>query len=88
VGGRQNITNRPGQVLNSTPNDTSWMNPPVIHPDMIRMVEFYESRMETISGLTAIMRGFSTTGRNSPMSSLRTVRSFVCVPLSAIWSGA
>jgi len=65
VGGRQTITNRPGQVLNGNSQDMGWMQPPMIHPDMIRMVEFYESRMETISGLTAIMRGFSTTGRNS-----------------------
>lgn len=65
VGGRQTISNRPGQVLNGNAQDMGWMDPPMIHPDMMRMVEFYETRMETISGLTAIMRGFSTTGRNS-----------------------
>lgn len=65
VGGRQTFNNRPGQVMNGSPNDMGWMEPPMIHPDMMRMLEFYESRMETISGLTAIMRGFSTTGRNS-----------------------
>lgn len=65
VGGRQTISNRPGQILNADKTQAGWMEPPMIHPDMIRMIEFYESRMETISGLTAIMRGFSTTGRNS-----------------------
>lgn len=65
IGGRQTISNRPGQQIQGNPSDTAWMDPPQIHPEMIRMIEFYESRMETISGLTAIMRGFSTTGRNS-----------------------
>lgn len=65
IGGRQTISNRPGQALNGDKSQMGWMEPPMIHPDMMRMIEFYESRMETISGLTAIMRGFSTTGRNS-----------------------
>lgn len=64
-GGRITMTNRPGQVVNGIKDSASWLDPPQIHPDMLHMVEFYESRMETISGLTAIMRGFSTTGRNS-----------------------
>jgi len=65
VGGRTTLSNRPGQSLNGAKDQMGWMDPPMIHPDMMRMLEFYESRMETISGLTAIMRGFSTTGRNS-----------------------
>lgn len=65
IGGRSTITNRPGQRIPANKDQFGWMDPPQIHPDMMRMIEFYESRMETISGLTAIMRGFSTTGRNS-----------------------
>lgn len=63
-GGRPNITNRPGQRIEGDKNTDGWMDPPQIHPDFLNMISYYEGRIETISGLSAIMRGFAPTGRN------------------------
>lgn len=65
VGGRTTITNRPGQRLNAAPGEIAWLDPPQIHPEIVNLIAYYESKMESISGLSAIMRGFTTTGRNS-----------------------
>lgn len=65
VGGRPTISNRPGQRLPGSKNDVGFMDPPVIHPDFMNLVQYYENKLETISGLSAIMKGFTTTGRNS-----------------------
>lgn len=58
-------TNRPGQKVRGNQNDYEWISPPAIHPDSIQMIQYYESKIETISGLSAIVRGFSPSGRNS-----------------------
>lgn len=65
VGGRPTISNRPGQRLSGSKTDTGFLDPPVIHPDFMNLVQYYENKLETISGLSAIMKGFTTTGRNS-----------------------
>jgi hypothetical protein len=64
-GGRPTITNRPGQRVEGDKQKDGWLEPPPLHPDFINLIQYYESKLETISGLSAIMRGFSPTGRNS-----------------------
>lgn len=60
------ITNRPGQRVEAEPGGVAWMNPPQIHPQLsVQLVQYYESKIETISGLSAMIRGFSPTGRNA-----------------------
>ena len=60
------ITNRPGQRLEGNPGEVAWMNPPQMHPQIaIQLIQFYMSKIENISGLSAMVRGFSPSGRNS-----------------------
>jgi len=60
------FTNRPGQRLEGSLNAVGWLSPPQIHPQMsVDLVRYYESKIETISGLSAMVRGFAPTGRNS-----------------------
>ena len=60
------ISNRPGQRIEAQPDQVQWMNPPQIHPDMsMQLIAFYKGEMESISGLSAMVRGFSPGGRNS-----------------------
>ncbi len=72
-GGRTTMTNRPGTIKQGTSTDVGFIQPPAIHPDSISLIQYYEDKLETISGLSAIMRGFSQSGRNSTdvMSSLQ-----------------
>ena len=59
-------TNRPGQRIEGNPQAVSWMSPPQIHPQMsVELVRYYKGEIDTISGLSAMVRGFSPTGRNS-----------------------
>jgi hypothetical protein len=64
---QRRITNRPGQrvpVRNST--DVEWLQPPQIHPQMsVELIQFYKGEIESISGLSAMIRGFAPSGRNS-----------------------
>lgn len=63
---QQQINNRPGQRIKGAPGEVSWLMPPQIHPQMsVQLVAYYESQIETISGLSAIVRGFTPGGRNS-----------------------
>lgn len=64
-GSRTTKTNRPGQRIQGRRDEVGWLEPPTLHPDMINLIQYYESKIETISGLSAIVRGFSPTGRNS-----------------------
>lgn len=64
-GSRTTKTNRPGQRIQGRREEVGWLEPPTLHPDMINLIQYYESKIETISGLSAIVRGFSPTGRNS-----------------------
>lgn len=61
------ISNRPGQRITvRNPQDVAWLNPPQIHPQMAtELIAYYESKIESISGMSAIVRGFSPTGRNA-----------------------
>lgn len=63
---QQAISNRPGQRIKGGPLEVSWLAPPQMHPQMsVSLISYYESQIETVSGLSAIVRGFSPTGRNS-----------------------
>lgn len=63
---RSVLTNRPGQrVMIGDGGKAEWLTPPQIHPMMSQLVQFYISEMERISGLSAMQRGFTPTGRNS-----------------------
>jgi hypothetical protein len=59
-------SNRPGQRIKGASRDeVGWLEPPTLHPDQINLISYYESKIESISGLSAIVRGFSPEGRNS-----------------------
>lgn len=59
-------TIRPGQRLEGTPQQISWLNPPQIHPQIVMpLISYYKSEIETITGLSAMVRGFAPTGRNA-----------------------
>lgn len=64
---RQRITNRPGQRLTkNSGGEAKWLDPPQMHPQMSSdLVRFYIGEMERISGLSAIVRGATPTGRNA-----------------------
>lgn len=66
---RTKITNRPGQripVNGDVNNSFRWLDPPQMHPQIANMlVQWYVGRMEAISGLSAIVRGATPTGRNA-----------------------
>lgn len=63
---QQQINNRPGQRIKASRDQVSWLNPPQMHPQIsTQLISYYDSQIETISGLSAIVRGFSPSGRNS-----------------------
>lgn len=57
IGGRPSLSNRPGQRVLGNKQTTGFMDPPVIHPDFMKLIEYYEGKMEVIAGMYAIMRG-------------------------------
>lgn len=60
------ISNRPGQRIDANPDQVAWLNPPQMHPQMaVNLIQFYKSEIESISGLSAMVRGFSPSGRNA-----------------------
>lgn len=64
--GRTTITNQPGTRLTKNAQSTAeWMVPPTFPRDAGDLVRFYKGEMETISGLSAVTRGFTPTGRNA-----------------------
>lgn len=64
---RTKITNQPGQrIPKNAGGEAKWMEPPLMHPQMSAdLIRFYIAEMERISGLTAMTRGSTPTGRNS-----------------------
>jgi hypothetical protein len=63
---RSTITNKPGQRLRvGDGGNVEWLSPPPVHPLHLQMIDTYISEMERISGLNAVSRGGSPTGRNS-----------------------
>lgn len=60
------ITNRPGQRIEAEDTEVEWLNPPQMHPQMsVDLIQFFKGEIESISGLSAMVRGFSPGGRNS-----------------------
>lgn len=60
------LTNKPGQRIEANPSQVAWMNPPQMQPQMaVQLLQYYQSKIETISGLSAMVRGFSNNGRNA-----------------------
>lgn len=63
---RTRIPNRPGTRLTvSDVDQAKWMTVPQLHPIIPDLIQFYVTQMERISGLSAINRGFTPTGRNA-----------------------
>lgn len=64
---RTAVTDKPGQRISVQQGGTvDWLMPPQLHPQMaMDIVRFYISEMERLSGLSAIVRGASPTGRNA-----------------------
>lgn len=65
---RTKIANRPGQRIptSNVNNAPKWLDPPQMHPQIaMQLVTFYVGEMERISGLSAMVRGATPTGRNA-----------------------
>lgn len=63
---RQKIVNKPGQrLMKGTGADAGWLQPPPISQDVQLLAQFYLHEMERVSGLSAIVRGMTPTGRNA-----------------------
>lgn len=64
---RTPVTNRPGQrvPVSQQGAQSEWLKPPTLPTDFSSLVQYYLTRMEAISGLTAIARGSTPSGRPS-----------------------
>lgn len=63
---RSRITNKPGARIEAMPADVAWMQPPQMQPQIaVELMTYYENQIESISGMTAMVRGFQPGGRNS-----------------------
>lgn len=63
---RTAMTNRPGQrLMKNAGGDVDWLSPPPIHSFVPEFIRYLLSRLESISGLSAINRGGKVQGRNS-----------------------
>lgn len=62
----QRKSNRPGQIISARPDEVGWVQPPQMHPQIaVSLIQYFESKIESISGMSAIVRGFTSNGRNS-----------------------
>jgi hypothetical protein len=53
-------------VISARPDEVGWVQPPQLHPQMsVALIQYFESKIESISGMTAIVRGFMGNGRNA-----------------------
>lgn len=63
---RTRVPNRPGTRLTvSDITQAKWMDVPALHQILPLLIQFYVTEMERVSGLSAINRGFTPTGRNA-----------------------
>jgi hypothetical protein len=63
---RTQITNKPGTRLTKNEGaDLDWLKPPQMHPVMPILMQHYLSRMEAVSGLSAVTKGQNAGGRNA-----------------------
>lgn len=64
--GRTTITNQPGTRLTKSPgSQADWLTPPSYPAQASQLIQFFKAEMENISGLSAMQRGFTPSGRNS-----------------------
>jgi hypothetical protein len=61
------MTNKPGQrITKNSGGDAGWLSPPSIAPGVVsELIRFYIDEMERVSGLSAVVRGATPTGRNA-----------------------
>jgi hypothetical protein len=60
------ISNRPGERIQARQNQVGWLQPPQMNPQIaVQLMSFYKGEIDSISGLSAMQRGFTPTGRNS-----------------------
>jgi hypothetical protein len=65
---RTQFTNRPGQTVEFGPGqgqDLNWLEPPKLQSEMIGLLEYYAKALERISGLSAVVKGNTPSGRNA-----------------------
>ncbi len=63
---RTQIVNKPGQRLTKNQaGEVDWLRPPEMPNYMGDLIKFYIGEMERVSGLSAIVRGATPTGRNA-----------------------
>jgi hypothetical protein len=63
---RTQIVNKPGQRLTKNQQgEVDWLRPPEMPLYMGDLIKFYIGEMERVSGLSAIVRGTTPTGRNA-----------------------
>lgn len=64
---QKRLSNRPGaRIPVRSTTDVEWLQPPQIAPQLApQMIQFYKGEIESISGLSAMIRGFSPSGRNA-----------------------
>jgi hypothetical protein len=63
---RTKITNKPGQrLVKNQGSEVAWLTPPAMSGEVLQLVQFYLGEMERVSGLSAIVRGATPTGRNA-----------------------
>jgi hypothetical protein len=64
--GRTKMVNRPGQRLTKNAgSEAGWERPPEMPAFVFQMVQFWIAEMERISGLSAVVRGATPSGRNA-----------------------
>ena len=67
-GMRTQLVNRPGQTLpvgRGQADETGWLEPPALNVAMVQILEYYLKRMEAISGMSAVVKGNTPSGRNA-----------------------
>lgn len=63
---RTKLVNKPGQrITKNTGSEVAWLTPPDMPSGVSNLVQFWINEMERISGLSAIVRGATPTGRNA-----------------------
>lgn len=66
--GRTQFKNTPGATVEFGPgqgSDLGWLNPPQLQGEMLNLLEFWQKAMERISGMSAVVKGNTPSGRNA-----------------------
>ncbi len=63
---RTKTVNRAGQRLTKNAgSEVGWMEPPQMGSDVMGLIQWYQNEMERVSGVSAMIRGATPTGRNA-----------------------